>query len=106
MPFSRSLFCILLRLPLPRKGTETSNKPNQDAKLITSYAYLFPARGRKLVELSVLVCSDEPSYTYLFPARGRKHLSSVVINGFAVRLHLPLPRKGTETLSSFSQKFD
>ena len=39
-----------------------------------------------------------PRFTYLFPARGRKQTLSVTAKLDQLMFHLPIPRKGTETL--------
>ncbi len=60
--------------------------------------YLFPARGRKPLELDETLAELLGS-NYLFPARGRKHkrVLRIITDSIKVTFQLPIPRKGTET---------
>ncbi len=64
---------------------------------------LYKIGERRKPPLEALLCKGFKSKgrTYLFPARGRKRNFKNCVANFFVESHLPLPRKGTETLIKF-----
>ena len=87
----------VVQIPLPRKGTETvvccayAN--------VNVFKFHYPARGRKRVTQG---CGgrEHEGFKFHYPARGRKRPNSSSGSTFCRVVQIPLPRKGTETISS------
>ena len=90
------LLLELVQNPLPRKGTETVTRDeNQEMYFRLRFKIHYPARGRKREGQTcptVLVRWFKIHY----PARGRK-LCKAAFSGEPRCVQNPLPRKGTET---------
>ena len=95
LPHSRSLCPV--QIPLPRKGTETSNCCTTQLQHVM-FKFHYPERGRKLICIYFNRKWLSTSFKFHYPERGRKPfiLNAPRINS---SVQIPLPRKGTETAS-------
>ncbi len=89
---------IHFRLPLPRKGTETTAKRERGIKT-ARFPTTFTPQGDGNASTQYKVTASRINISdYLYPARGRKR-NYIFFNPIACLrdFRLPLPRKGTET---------